>query len=50
MISPTDRLRIKIFADGASVEEMLEMASKKYIKGLTTNPTLMKKAEGSSTF
>jgi transaldolase len=44
MISPFDRLRIKIFADGASVEEMVEMASKKYIKGFTTNPTLMKKA------
>lgn len=44
MSSPTDLLKIKIFADGASFEDMLDMASKNYIKGLTTNPTLMKKA------
>ncbi len=37
-------LRIKIFADGADAPEMLEMYSKPYIKGLTTNPTLMRKA------
>lgn len=37
-------LKIKIFADGADKKGMLEMYSKPYIKGFTTNPTLMKKA------
>lgn len=37
-------LKIKIFADGANKKEMLEMNQKKIIKGLTTNPSLMKKA------
>ena len=37
-------LTVKIFADGADKTGMLEMASKSFIKGLTTNPTLMKKA------
>lgn len=39
-----EELNIKIFADGADHADMLEMHSKPYIKGLTTNPTLMKKA------
>jgi transaldolase len=37
-------LKVKIFADGADKAGMLEMYAKPYIKGLTTNPTLMKKA------
>lgn len=37
-------LRVKIFADGANKAGMLEMYTKPYIQGLTTNPTLMKKA------
>lgn len=37
-------LKVKIFADGADAPEMLEMYSKPYIKGLTTNPTLMRQA------
>ncbi|MDQ2998106.1 MAG: transaldolase, partial [Chloroflexota bacterium] len=37
-------LRIKIFADGADKAGMLEMARKPFIAGLTTNPTLMRKA------
>lgn len=37
-------LKVKIFADGADKLGMLEMYSKPFIKGLTTNPTLMKKA------
>ncbi|MBR0778774.1 transaldolase [Bradyrhizobium diazoefficiens] len=37
-------LRVKIFADGADKAGMLEMYAKPYIKGLTTNPTLMRKA------
>ena len=37
-------LRIKIFADGADASQMLRMYAKPEIKGLTTNPTLMRKA------
>jgi transaldolase len=37
-------LKVKIFADGADKAGMLEMYGKPYIKGLTTNPTLMRKA------
>lgn len=39
-----DALKVQIFADGADKTGMLEMYSKPYIKGLTTNPTLMRKA------
>jgi len=39
-----DQLTVKIFADGADKAGMLEMNGKPYIKGLTTNPTLMRKA------
>src|SRR5688572_21790826 len=39
-----ENLRVKIFADGADKAGMLEMYAKPYIKGLTTNPTLMRKA------
>lgn len=38
-----EELKVKIFADGADKAGMLEMYAKPYIKGLTTNPTLMKK-------
>lgn len=38
-----DQLQVKIFADGADKAGMLEMYSKPYIKGFTTNPTLMRK-------
>jgi transaldolase len=37
-------LNVKIFSDGANLEDMCEMAGKTYIAGLTTNPTLMKNA------
>jgi transaldolase len=37
-------LKTKIFADGADKQGMLEMAAKPFITGLTTNPTLMRKA------
>ena len=36
-------LNVKIFADGAEKAGMLEMYAKSYIKGFTTNPTLMHK-------
>ena len=38
-----EELKVKIFADGADKAGMLEMYAKPYIKGLTTNPTLMHK-------
>jgi len=37
-------LRIKIFADGAEKASIVELAGKPFIKGFTTNPTLMRKA------
>lgn len=37
-------LKIQIYADGADKAGILELYAKPYIKGLTTNPTLMKKA------
>jgi transaldolase len=37
-------LKVKLFADGADLVNMVDMASKEYISGLTTNPTLMRKA------
>jgi transaldolase len=39
-----NRLKVKIFADGADRAGMLEMAALPQIQGLTTNPTLMRKA------
>ena len=37
-------LNIKLFADGADLPTMVKMANLDYIKGLTTNPTHMRKA------
>ena len=37
-------LKIQIYADGADKAGILELYAKPYIKGLTTNPTLMNKA------
>ena len=37
-------LPIKIFADGADREGIIALYKKPYVQGLTTNPTLMKKA------
>ena len=39
-----ENLKVKIFADGADEKDMLDMNSKAFIKGFTTNPSLMKKA------
>ena len=39
-----NELSVKIFADGADKAGMLEMYAQPYIKGFTTNPTLMRKA------
>ena len=40
----TQSLKIKIFADGASLPGILEMSRNPLISGFTTNPTLMRKA------
>ncbi len=37
-------LKVKVFADGADKASMLELSRQPYIKGFTTNPTLMRKA------
>ena len=39
-----DKLKIKIFADGAEIESIKKLNSNSFIKGFTTNPSLMKKA------
>jgi len=39
-----NELKIQIYADGADKAGILDLYSKPFIKGLTTNPTLMKKA------
>jgi transaldolase len=44
-MEPTrDGLKVKLFADGADLTSMIEIAAKPFISGLTTNPTLMRKA------
>ena len=37
-------LKTKIYADGADLEQMLELSTKPYVRGFTTNPTLMRRA------
>ncbi|MEZ4361883.1 MAG: transaldolase [Kofleriaceae bacterium] len=37
-------LKVKIFADGADTAGMLEMYRRPFVRGFTTNPTLMRKA------
>ena len=39
-----DQLKVKIFADGADLECILEYYANPLIKGFTTNPTLMRKS------
>jgi transaldolase len=39
-----ERLRVKLYADGADLTEMLALARLPAIAGFTTNPTLMRKA------
>jgi transaldolase len=43
-LSDLKKLKVKLFADGADLAGMKEMAANPMIKGFTTNPTLMKKA------
>lgn len=45
MLNPVRlNLKVKLFADGADKAGMLEMYQHPWIKGFTTNPTLMRKA------
>jgi len=44
MTNTLDRLKVKIFADGADLAGMLALYREPYVKGFTTNPTLMRKA------
>lgn len=39
-----EELTVKIFADSADKKEMLEIYKNPFVKGFTTNPTLMRKA------
>lgn len=43
-MSSLEKLNVEIYADGADLDGILELSKKPYIKGLTTNPSLMKKA------
>ena len=43
MTQPNE-LKIHIYADGADIKSIQEMAEKPFINGFTTNPTLMRKA------
>src|SRR5256714_12726582 len=37
-------MKVKLFTDGADKAQILDMAAKPWIKGFTTNPSLLKKA------
>jgi transaldolase len=43
-MSDIGSLKVKLFADGADLAGMKEMAANPLVKGFTTNPTLMRKA------
>ncbi len=43
-MKPLSELKIQIYADGADKAGILDLYAKPYIKGLTTNPTLMNKS------
>ena len=43
-MNPAAGLKVKIFADGADTRGMIDLYKKPYIRGFTTNPTLMRKA------
>ena len=45
-----DDLKIKIFADGADLEGIAKLAKDPIVKGFTTNPTLMAKANGAMVY
>ena len=37
-----NKLNIDIYADGSSLENIIDLKKEKYIKAFTTNPSLMK--------
>jgi transaldolase len=39
-----DQLRVKIFADGADLKNIFSLYKQPFVKGFTTNPTLMRKS------
>jgi transaldolase len=43
-MTPLAELRVKIYADGADLDGMRALSRKPWIRGFTTNPTLMRKA------
>ena len=43
-VKPVSELRVKIFADGADLASIRALGRLPYIKGFTTNPTLMSRA------
>jgi len=43
-VKEAKQLKVKLFADGADLAGMKEMAANPMVKGFTTNPTLMRKA------
>src|SRR5947207_652944 len=43
-MNPLTQLKVKIFADGADKKSMLDLYANPLIKGMTTNPSLMRKA------
>jgi transaldolase len=43
-VTETGHLGVKLFADGADVGSIIELADNPRIAGFTTNPTLMRKA------
>jgi transaldolase len=44
MVVTLKDLRVKLFADGVGKAQILEMAKRSWIRGFTTNPSLMKAA------
>jgi transaldolase len=44
MTTHLDALKVKIFADGAELAGIADLAREPWIRGFTTNPTLMRKA------
>ncbi len=43
-MNPLSQLKVKLFADGADKKSMLDLYANPLIQGMTTNPTLMRKA------
>lgn len=43
-VKSVQELKVQIFADGADKANLLELSRQPYIRGFTTNPTLMRKA------